>query len=270
MKNPTVQEITTALESLAPLGYAEDFDNVGLLLGDQNASVSGVLISLDLTLEVIEEALSSNCNFLVVFHPIIFSPLKRISGGDYVQVLVQKALENKLNVYSPHTALDNSPSGVSERLAQEIGLQNTRCLIPKKPNFGDFFKDEVGLGRFGELEKPIKIEDFLALLKDKFSTGVIKHSALVYKEISKVAVLGGSGAFSIPEAILAGAQVLVTADLKYHDFFSAQGKIILLDIGHFESEQFTLELLLMHIRENFPNFANLKTYSQTNPVNYYK
>ncbi|NAS11742.1 Nif3-like dinuclear metal center hexameric protein [Poritiphilus flavus] len=362
-----VKEVTDLLEELAPLEYAEEFDNVGLLVGDANAEVTGVLVTLDTLENVVEEAIEKSCNLIVSFHPIIFKGLKRLTGKTYVERVVLKAIRNDIAIYSMHTALDNVAEGVNHRICQELCIQDHQPLIPQKgilkklttyvptedaeklsralfdagagslgkysdcsfrvegtgsftpgsgstPAKGSVGKihyeaetqinvtftvdkesavlralfeshpyEEVayevyalentnqhsGMGRIGMLEKPMSEEGFLNLLKDRMQAEVVRHSQLLGKEVQKVAVLGGSGAFAIKAARAAGADVFVTADIKYHQFYEAEGKLLLTDIGHYETEQFTKNLLVDYLTKKIPNFAVCLSESRTNPIKYF-
>lgn len=359
-------QITNELEKLAPLAYAEDFDNVGLLVGDVNAEVSKILITLDTTEEVVREAIDKGVNLIVSFHPIIFSGMKKLTGKNYVERAVQLAIKNDINIYATHTALDNSQFGVNHQICKQLNLINTEILIPQNntllhlvtyvpkdkagqlrnalfaagaggigeydncsfnidgtgtfrasekanPYVGEIgethFEDEVrislifnkhlknqilkslkenhpyeevayeifslentnqtiGIGMVGELEKEMNEYDFLNYLKEKMQSKIVRHSKLLNKPIKKVAVLGGSGSFAIGNAKRAGADVFITADLKYHNFFEAENEILLADVGHYESEQFTKNLLTAYLSEKFPNFAVLNSEINTNPVHY--
>ncbi|MBG7611863.1 Nif3-like dinuclear metal center hexameric protein [Polaribacter sp. BAL334] len=361
-----VKEVTSYLEEIAPLQYAEDFDNVGLLVGKNDAEVTGVLITLD-TLEItIDEAIEKNCNLIISFHPIIFSGLKKLNGSNYVERVVIKAIENKIAIYAIHTALDNSIEGVSAKMCAILGLKNTKILIPKKNilkklttyvpiknavdvrnslfsagagNIGNYdacsfsvsgegtfrgnensnptlgekgvlhtekeiqitvtfeLKNEghilkalkenhpyeevayevitiensyqnVGMGMIGELTSAKDEKDFLEYLKKTMNTECIKHSALLHKKINKVALLGGSGSFAIEAAKKAGADAFISADFKYHDFFKAENSILLADIGHYESEQFTKNLIVDFLTKKISNFAIILSEKRTNPIYY--
>ncbi|WP_416336206.1 Nif3-like dinuclear metal center hexameric protein [Chishuiella changwenlii] len=361
-----VKDVAQAIEEIAPLAYAEDFDNVGLLVGDYNEQVTGILVTLDTTPEVVEEAIEKNCNLIVSFHPIIFSGLKKLNGKNYVEKAVMKAIKNGINIYATHTALDNSRVGVNFKISEQLKLFNTKILIPKaniikqlityvptehaevlknalydagagrignydscgfslegKGNFrpmggsnpfigkvGELVTEDetrievvmpqhlegaiikalyanhlyeeiaystftlnnqnpyIGIGMVGDLEEEMNEQDFFAYLKQEMNTPFIRHSKLLNKKIKKVAVLGGSGAFGIKNAIAANADVYITADLKYHDFFTAENKLVLADIGHFESEQFTKNLITSFLKEKFTNFVVFNSGINTNPVNY--
>ena len=361
-----VREITNYIEKLAPLAYAEDFDNVGLLVGDYNTEVSGVLVTLDTLEETIDEAILKKCNLIVSFHPIIFSGLKKLNGKTYVERAVLKAIKNDIAIYATHTALDNSNLGVSYKICEVLGLQNPRVLIPKKGiikklttyvpnnklekvrsaifnadggNIGNYencsftiigegsykgnensnpvvgqkgelqkvketqisityesknenqilkalfdnhpyeevayeiittenIHQNIGMGMIGKFEKPMSEIEFLNYLKKTMKTDCVRHSALLNKSIKKVVVLGGSGSFAITNAIKAKADAYVSADFKYHDFFKAENKILLADIGHYESEQFTKSLLVDYLTKKFSNFAIILSEKSTNPIYY--
>ncbi|TBN05541.1 Nif3-like dinuclear metal center hexameric protein [Hyunsoonleella flava] len=362
-----VQDVIDHLESLAPSAYAEDFDNVGLLVGDKTAKVSGVLVTLDTLETVVDEAIAKNCNLIVSFHPIIFKGLKKLTGKNYVERVVIKAIKHNIAIYSIHTALDNSYQGVNDMICNQLGLENKKILIPQhgtikklttyvpkheaevlrralfsvgagsignydncsfnvegygtfkgndmsSPTIGEkgethtehetkitvtFAKhlesrvlktlfethsyeevayevitienknQHIGMGMIGELTTPLSEKDFLTHLKTKMKTGCIRHSDFLNKDIKKVAVLGGSGSFAINAAKSAGADAFVTADLKYHDFFSSENSILLADIGHYESEQFTKTLLVEHLTKKITNFAIILSNTNTNPVKYF-
>ncbi|MDX1773843.1 Nif3-like dinuclear metal center hexameric protein [Oceanihabitans sediminis] len=362
-----VQDVINHLEELSPLAYAEDFDNVGLLVGDKNTKVTGVLVTLDTLEDVVDEAIQENCNMIVSFHPIIFKGLKKLTGKTYVERVVMKAIKNDIAIYSMHTALDNSWQGVNHMICEKLELKNQNILIPQKQtikklttfapikdaesirealfnagagNIGNYsncsfntegigtFKgnehsnpvigekgkthhetetqitvtfakhaessilkalfsahpyeevayeiislentnQHIGIGMTGELENPIKETEFLQYLKTKMHTPCIRHSKLRNKNIKKVAVLGGSGSFAISAAKALGADILVTSDLKYHDFFTAENSIVLADIGHYESEQYTKNGLVAHLTKKITNFAIVLSKTNTNPVQYF-
>jgi dinuclear metal center YbgI/SA1388 family protein len=361
-----IKEIISELEEMAPLAYAEDFDNVGLLVGNTNTECTGILVCHDALEIVIDEAISKKCNFIVCFHPILFSGLKKITGKNYVERSIIKAIKNDIAIYAVHTALDNHQEGVNKIFCSALGLTNTKILIPKsnfirklvtytipanaeklrnslfeagagnignysncsfnsegfftfkgnensnpvigekgKLHTGDEIKIEVtfeknaensiltalfenhiyeevafeiyelknnhqniGLGMIGELVTPMEEKVFLQFVKEKMKADGIRHSSFLGKSIKKVAVLGGSGSFAIKNAIQAGADVFLTADLKYHQFYEAENQIILADIGHFESERYTKNYIVDFLRKKMPNFAIVLSEENTNPVKY--
>ncbi len=362
-----IQEIISILEQWAPTAYAEDFDNVGLLLGEAETQCTGILITHDVLENVVDEAVAKKFNFIVCFHPIIFSGLKKLTGKTYVERVVAKAIKNDIAVYAIHTALDNHKKGVSHTLANALGLTDIRVLIPKEntlkqlttyvpeenaialleklyqagagslgnydqcsfvssgtgsfrgnensqPQIGQrmireevqevqlnlvfqkhleqkilqtLFENhpyeevayeiypldnpyrEIGMGSVGTLKKEMTEEEFLKWIGQKLETKFLRHSAIRNQKIKKVAVLGGSGSFAIPKAEQIKADALVTADLKYHDFFQADNQILLVDGGHYETERFTKKLIHDHLIEKLPNFEIALSKSITNPVNYF-
>jgi dinuclear metal center YbgI/SA1388 family protein len=258
-----ISEIIQLLESLAPPVYQEDYDNSGLITGDHSITCSGVLVSLDCTEDVIREAVEKKCNLVVSHHPLIFHPLKKIYPDNATGRALLKAIREEIAVYSIHTNLDNIITGVNGCIADRLDLENRRILLPKT----EF--PEVGSGIIGELKIALTENQFLELLKKKFNLAVIRHSPLCNKPVTRVAVCGGAGSFLISKALQMGADFFVSADIKYHEFFGAEDQMVIADIGHFESEQFTIDLLHDIILEKFPNFAVLKSGSFTNPVKYY-
>ncbi len=263
-----IKQITNYLEQLAPLEDAEDFDNVGLLVGDNQTEVTNILVTLDTLETTIDEALEKKCNLIVSFHPIIFSGLKHLNGSNYVERVAIKAIQNNIAIYAMHTALDNSFDGVSAKMCEVLGLVNRQFLIPNTTK-------NIGMGMVAEFPSALSEKDFLALLKVKFKAKGIRFSSLLNKKIKKVAVLGGSGAFAIDDAKKIGAAAYVSSDFKYHDFFKAEKDILLVDIGHYESEQFTKNLLVDYLNKKISNFALALNKSNiflsennTNPINY--
>ncbi|TDE27957.1 MULTISPECIES: Nif3-like dinuclear metal center hexameric protein [Flavobacterium] len=361
-----IKEIISVLEEMAPLAYAEDFDNVGLLVGNQESEATGILVCHDALENIIDEAIAKNCNLVVCFHPILFSGLKKITGKNYVERAVIKAIKNDIAIYAVHTALDNHQEGVNKIFSDALGLVNTKILIPKEnfirklvtytipenaeevrnalfdagagtignyencsfnskgigtymgnehsnPQVGERFEfvqgDEIkiemtfekhlenkilkalfkshayeevayeiydlqnkhqniGLGMIGELKNPMSEKEFLLFAKEKMQCGGIRHSNFIGKEIKKVAVLGGAGSFAIKNAIQAGADAYLTADLKYHQFYEAENKLLLADIGHFESERYTKNYIVEYLRKKILNFAVILSEENSNPVKY--
>ena len=362
-----ISNIIAVLEQWTPLVYAEDFDNVGLLVGDRNSTCEGVLIAHDASEAVIDEAVQKNCQIVVCFHPIIFKGLTSLTGKNYVERTVIKAIENKIAIYATHTALDNHKEGISYELGQCLGLTNQRILLPQKntllhlstyvpvnkkeavlnalheagagsignyshcsfsvlgegrftpgensnPKLGEKEsatkveeelikvvvrkhqkiavlsalknshpyesaayelvqlenqQNEIGLGSIGELKEPMDEASFLAHIKTVLNIPQIRHSTLLKKTVKRVAVLGGSGAFCIDAAKAQGADALVTADLKYHDFFKAENQVLVVDAGHYETEHFTKKIIHGYLTKKIPNFAFTLSETNTNPVQYF-
>lgn len=263
----TIGDIYNYLQSVAPFEYQEDYDNAGLIVGDSNQVCTGVITCLDSTEAVIEEAIAKGANLVVAHHPIVFRGLKRIIGATYIERTIIKAIKHDIAIIAIHTNLDNIiRHGVNERIAQRIGLVDISPLSPKAGI--DQSKGAVGSGVVGDLESGISTMDFLHHLKKNMDANVVKYTNLTGEKVVKVAVCGGAGGFLLEAAIHAGAQVFVTADYKYHEYFDADGRIVIADIGHYESEQFTINLLQEIISNKFSTFAAHCTIVKTNPVNY--
>lgn len=361
-----LKEICNCLEDFAPLAYQESYDNAGLITGDYEMSVTGALICLDSTEDIIEEAIEMNCNLVIAHHPILFSGIKKIIGHTHIERTLIMAIKNNIAIYCAHTNLDNIFHGVNSKIAEKMGLVNCKILSPKNhllrklitfcpiekapevrqalfsagggnignydqcsfnaegtgtfrasqhatPYVGEIGKQhqeketrievvyplniekrlvaallaghpyeevaydiislenqytQIGSGMIGEL----KVEEdglaFLKKLKSQMMTACVRHTPLLDKKVKKVAICGGSGSFLINKAIDAGADVLVTGDIKYHEFFLAEGKLLIADIGHYESEQFTKDLFYDILSEKFPTFALHLSKINTNPINY--
>lgn len=359
-------ELTSFLETIAPLSYQEDYDNSGLIVGNPEQEINAALISLDCTEEIVDEAIKKGCNLIISHHPIVFKGLKKFNGKTYVERVVIKALKNDIALYAIHTNLDHIQQGVNAKICEKLGLINPRILSQKEGilkklstyapiehvtairsalfsagagNIGNYsecsfnaegygtFKasdsanpyvgekgklhqerevkvevvfpnyqeraivsalknahpyeevaydiyqlsnshEQVGAGMIASLEREMPEIDFLNFVKLKLDAKVIRHTALTGKLVRNVAVCGGAGSFLLKNAISANADVFITADFKYHEFFDAENKVVIADVGHFESEQFTQELLYEIIRKNFANFALHLTEYNTNPINY--
>ena len=362
-----IKELINYLEQIAPPSYQESYDNAGLITGDAEAELSAVLISLDCTEEIIEEAKQKRANLVIAHHPIIFRPLKRITGQDYVQRTVIQAIKNDIAIYAIHTNLDNISQGVNEMICRKLELKNPKILLPKKDNLAKlvtfipqentlqvleaihrmgagqigeynqcsfrvtgtgafkpsekanphigtsdllenvtedrvevifprhlknqvlnalkkahpyeevaYYHQEVqntdpqtGAGMIGNLEKELDEQDFIDHLKDKMGLTCIRHTRFLGAKVKRVAVCGGAGSFLLSHAIQHQAQAFVSADFKYHEFFDAENKIVIADIGHYESEVFTKELIRGLLNKKFPNIALDLSERNTNPVNYY-
>jgi len=261
----TASELFQYLESIAPLHLQEDYDNSGLLIGSTEEEVKGLLISLDCTEDVLEEALQLNCNVIISHHPAIFYGLKKITGSNMTERIVLKAIKEGLIIYAIHTNLDNVlKNGVNEKIAQQLGLKVEGVLRKSNPH-----DHTIGSGLIGSFSKAVSEGQFLELLKEKMKAKVIRHSRMLDRPIEKVAICGGSGSFLLEDACLNGAQAFLTGDYKYHGFFEADGRIMICDIGHYESEQFTMNLLQELIVKKFTTFAAHCTKFNTNPIHYF-
>lgn len=351
----SIRDVVRELERIAPPVYQESYDNAGLITGDPAWEVTGILTCLDSTEAVIDEAIARGCNLVVAHHPIIFKGLKRLTGRNYVERTVLKAIKNDVAIYAIHTNLDNVlHRGVNQRIGQRLGLERTRILAPKSvlrklityvpltqcaplrralltegaeavamleqasldtrqngpqhednlngrtvrmevqygygaereilstlhrehPHESPFYEiagidnrlPQVGSGLVGQLPEPMRETAFLDFLKDRMQVSCIRYTALRQKNIETVALCGGAGGFLLQQAIGAGADIFITADYKYHEFFDADGQIVIADIGHFESEQFTIPLLKEILSEKFTTFATYSTEVRTNPIQYW-
>ncbi len=363
----TIRELTTYLETVAPLAYQESYDNAGLIVGNPAAHVTGVLVSLDTTEAIVDEAIARGCNLIVAHHPIVFRGLKKLNGANYVERTVIKAIKNDVAIYAIHTNLDNVAGGVSFKIAEKLGLQNVRILSPKaqlltklavfvpadnlpavlmaiweagagridnydhcsfrvggtgtflpldgaNPVVGSVGEDEtvqeqrlevllpthleraviaamtvaheyevpaydlyplnnanqtVGSGAVGELPEPMSGQAWLSYLKERMNLNVVRYTALPNRPVKRVAVCGGSGSFLLPDAIRAGSDAFVTADFKYHEFFDAEERLTICDIGHYESEVCTKQLIGGFLVDKFRNFAVILSETDTNPVRYF-
>jgi dinuclear metal center YbgI/SA1388 family protein len=258
-----ISDIIHHLETIAPTHYQEEYDNSGLIAGDITTECSAVLVSLDCTEEIVKEASEKKCNLIVSHHPLIFRPIRRIHPVDETGRTLMAAIKSGIAIYAIHTNLDNIISGVNGTIANRLGLTNREILLPRAG------QTAVGSGMIGDLKKAVPEQQFLKDLKKEFNIPVIRHSPLTGKPVLRVALCGGSGSFLISSALEQGAGFFVTADIKYHAFFEGEKEMVIADIGHYESEQFTIDLLYQVILEKFPNFAVLKSGIVTNPVNYY-
>jgi dinuclear metal center YbgI/SA1388 family protein len=362
-----IADILSVLENYAPTEYQENYDNAGLIVGRHDWECSGILLAMDVTKSVVEEAFQKKTNLVVAHHPLIFQGLKKISDKNYTGKAIIAAIKHDIAIYAIHTNLDNVLNGVNGKIAQKLGLINTSPLSPSTSslkklytfvpqehtekvrtalfeagagNIGNYsetsfgsqgigtFKGgeatnpfvgekgerheekenkievifprhlrnpviqallanhpyeevaydivdlsndakDIGSGLIGELPGPVDESELLSILKKEFRLKMIRHSPLRNAQVKRVAVCGGAGSFLISKALAAGADFFITADTKYHEFFDANDRLVIADIGHYESEQFTIELLYEILREKFPTFAVLKPDTVTNPVNYY-
>ena len=363
---PQIQDITRYLETIAPPAYQEGYDNARLIVGNPQADVTGVLVSLDAIESVVEEAIAKGCNLIVSHHPIVFRGLKSLTGKNYVERTVIKAIKHDIALYAIHTNLDNVRHGVNRKISEKLGLQNLHLLAPKadtlhklvtfvplvdtdkvlralgeagagqignykncsfrtagtgtfqpneqaNPHLGEAGKQEqveeqrievmypahqsarilaalrtthpyeevayyqqvilnenqeVGSGMIGELTQPLSGTEFVRYLKEKMQLAVIRHTRLLDTPVHRVAVCGGAGSFLLPHALRQRADAFVTADYKYHEFFDADGQLVIADIGHYESEVCTKELLGELLSRKFVNFAVHLSEVNTNPVFY--
>ena len=263
----TVLEVYEYLDSIAPFELQESYDNAGLLVGDVEAVVTGVLICLDSTEAIIDEAIQKGCNLVIAHHPIIFSGLKQLIGENYIQRTIIKAIKNDIAIIAIHTNLDNVlTNGVNETIASKLKMTNISILAPKNQDITD---EVAGAGVVGGLPEKMDTEEFFDFLKKQMQLSVIKHTDICFENIQKIAICGGSGGFLLEHAKAAGAQVFVTSDYKYHEFFDADGDIIIADIGHYESENHIKLIIKEFLNKKLPSFTILLSTENINPVNYY-
>lgn len=263
-----LKELVNYLEEVAPLRYQEQYDNAGLIVGDPDMALTGALVSLDATPEIVAEAVKRNCNVVVSHHPIVFKGIKKFDHNYYVHQAVIDAIKHDVALYAIHTNLDNVlQNGVNQKIANKLMLEDIQVL-KAHPQAHLETQYDLGSGAIGMLREPMSPEKFIAHVKKSMDINMIRHTKLLKTEVSKVAVCGGAGSFLIPAAQVADAQVYITADVKYHEFFEANDQLILMDIGHYESEYFTIELLQGLISQKFHNFAAHCTEAITNPVFY--
>lgn len=255
-----IKEVIDALERFAPLPLQESYDNAGLQVGLTEADVSGVLLCLDVTERIVDEADALGCNLIVSHHPLIFHGLKRITGTDYVQRTVMKAIERGITVASMHTNIDNARGGVNHKIAEKIGLVDVRFLNDDAELVGH------GSGVIGRLPEPMNAQTFISMLKSVFNADNAKCNQLLRRTINSVALCGGAGAFLLDEAINAGADAFVTGEMHYHEFFGHEQEIQIAVIGHYETEQFTNEIFKSIIAEACPTVKTYLTKTNTNPI----
>ena len=255
--------MVNALERFAPLPLQEDFDNAGLQVGLTETEVSGALLCLDVTEKVIDEAIELGCNLVVSHHPLVFRALKRVSDTNYVQRCVIKAIKNDITIVSMHTTLENALEGVNFKIAEKMRLRDVRFFAPK--NVGAI---EGGSGVVGELPEAMGAEDFVKMLKTTFDVACVQTNELLRREIQRVAICGGAGAFLLGDAIAEAADAFVTGEMHYHDYFDHEQEIQICVIGHYQSEQYTKEIFKSIIEEQCKGVSCHLTSINTNPINY--
>ena len=259
-----IKEITDAIERFAPLALQEGYDNAGLVVGDPEREVGRALLAVDVTEEVLAEAEREGCDLVVTHHPIVFHPLKRLNEADYVQRCVARAVRRDIALYACHTNLDSADGGMSFRLGQLLGLQNMRTLKPNPETV-----PESGFGIVGELPGRARPTlEFLRETKRLLNCDAIRYSALCRETVSRIALCTGAGASMIEDAVAAGADLYLSSDFKYNDFYTPDGRIVAADVGHFESEYCAIALLHDIITKKIATFAVRKSEHSINPVNY--
>jgi len=263
-----IKEITTAIEQYAPLRLQEQWDNAGFQVGDPEGEVTGVLLCTDATQAVVAEAIDLGYNLVIAHHPLIFHGLKKIMGRTPVERTVALAIKHDITIYSAHTNMDSAWQGVSFRMADKIGMTDVEFLDANTvPAYGEQQSDTAGCGVIGNIE-PMPAREALKRVKAAFEVGAIRYSGDGDVIVSRVALCGGAGGFLLDKAVEQGAQLYVTADMRYHDFLDNSERIVTADIGHYESEHFTKEIFLEIIQKKNPTFAVAFSKSEINQVNY--
>ena len=258
-----VKDVAAAIEAFAPLSLQEEYDNSGLNVGDYEAGVTGVLLCVDVTESVIDEALSLDANLVVSHHPLLFHPLRQLVDADFTQRIVRRALLAGISLYAAHTNLDSAAGGMSFRLGKLLGLTGMRVLSPHRDGA------ETGFGVVGDLPEAIPVSGFLQQVKSVLRGGAIRHSELCREQVRRVALVTGAGASMLGDAVAAGADIYLTADMKYNDFYAPDGRIVAVDVGHFESEYCAIGLLHDIITKKIATFAVHESVHSVNPVNYF-
>ena len=276
-----IKEIIDALEIFAPLPLQDGFDNAGLQVGLTDVEATGALLCLDVTEDVVEEAINQGINLIISHHPLMFRGYKSITGKDYTERCIMNAIKNEIAIYSMHTNLDNAPNGVNYKIAEKIGLTNVRVIDPKEYMQQDVAENcnaedikgmpkwlTAGAGAIGELREPMTETEFLKHVKKIFEAGCVKHTRLTGRLIQKVAVCGGAGAFLMEKAVREHADAFVTGEIKYHDYFYYEDSILAAEIGHYESEQYTRDIIKELLDRKFPTLRTELTRINTNPIKY--
>ena len=256
-----VKDIIRVIEEFAPLSLQEKWDNSGLCIGSPEADVSSVLLALDCTPELVDEAIDTGADMIVTHHPLIFSGIKKISPDDVVGAAVIKAVSAGISVYAAHTSADKVLAGVSGAMARKLSLKNVSIL--------DEDGDGTGLGAVGDLEKPMTAGEAVEFVKERFGLKTVRTSRPLDIPITRIAMCGGSGSSLISNAVASGAQLYLCGDISYHHFFAPDG-FMLMDIGHYESEIEIVAILFSLLKKNFPTFAVRITENiYSNPIFYF-
>ena len=257
-----IRDIIAPIEEFAPLSLQESYDNSGLIVGRLDDELQGgVLLAVDVTEAVIEEAIAKECGLIITHHPIIFHPLKRLNSASVVERCVEKAIRNGIALYACHTNLDSTPNGMSWRVGEMLGLQGMKVLQPTA--------EGAGFGIVGELPQAMSEVDFLRMVQTSFSVAALRHSELLGREVKRVAVCTGAGASLMRDARASECDVYLTADLKYNDFYTPDSRFVVVDMGHFESEFCAIAILFDILSKIFINFALHKSAQSKNPVHYF-
>ena len=256
-----VREITSLIEAFAPLSLQESYDNAGLIVGRADDEVHNILLAVDVTEEVIAEAVSEGCDMIITHHPIIFHALKRFNSASQTERCVEEAIRRGIVLYAAHTNLDSTPQGMSWRVGEMLGLEQMEVLQPTSA-------EGAGFGVVGQLPSAVPAEEFMREVMDRFGVKALRHSDIVKEKVQRVAICTGSGGSLIDEARRSGADIYLTADLRYNDFMRHENAIILADMGHFESEYCAIQILFDILSKKIPIFAVRKSVRSRNPINY--
>lgn len=264
-----IKDVISALERFAPLPLQEDYDNAGLQVGLTEADVSGVLLCLDVTEDIVGEALQQGCNMIVAHHPLIFRKLRQVSDGDYVQRCVMEAIRHGITIVAMHTNLDSVEGGVNYMMARKLGLTDVKLISPRE------VCGKMGSnGVIGTLAKPLQPMQYIDKVKEVFGAQCVMtnyeneaQGSENEKAIKTVALCGGAGGFVLSEAERLGADAFLTGEMHYHDFFGHEN-ILITVAGHYETESYTPLLLEEIISQSCPGVRTV-TGQNTNPVRYY-
>ncbi len=270
MRSVKIKEVIDALEQFAPLPLQASYDNAGLQVGLTDVDVSGVLLCLDVTEAIIDEAVRKGCNLVVAHHPLIFRKLAQVTDATYVQRTVIKAIQHNITIVAMHTNMDAVWGGVNHKIADKLGLINLRSLgdLKRLPNRFTGEMTEGADGLIGDFATPITADDLVIMLKKRFDVECVQANQLLRREIKHVALCGGAGSFLVEEAVKAGADAFVTGDMSYHEFFGYEQTIQLCAIGHYQSEQFTDEIFKEVIEQSCPKVECYLSEINTNPIIY--
>ena len=263
-----IKQVLSALERFAPLPLQESWDNAGLQLGLTEAEVSGALLCLDVNEAIIDEAISKGCNLIVSHHPLLFRGLKQISGADYVQRCVIKAIKHDIVIVSMHTNMDNALGGVNFKIAERLGatVLNGSAATVFSGSAAEMEKTPFVLA---ELPTPMEARAFVELVKARFGVQCAQCNALLERPVKKVAICGGAGDFLLPDAIVQGADAFITGEMHYHQYFGYEQQIQICVIGHYQSEQFTSEIFRDIIQKECPGVRTEIAETNTNPIVYF-
>ena len=261
-----IKQVLSALEQFAPLPLQESWDNAGLQVGLTEAEVSGALLCLDVNEAVLDEAIAKGCNLVVSHHPLLFRGLKQISGADYVQRCVIKAIKHDIVVVSMHTNMDNARGGVNFKIAEQLGLTDVTFLAPSSSERAG--EVTAGSGIVGLLPEAMPAADFIQLVKRQFGVACAMCNELLQRPIRKVAVCGGAGDFLTDQAVALGADAFITGEMHYHQYFGYEQRIQLCVIGHYQSELFTAEVFRDIIGRDCPGVRTVTAETNTNPIIY--